>query len=137
MRPPAGPSTEAARLAVLQRLEHELPGPGELSVDTLRAPHGEHVVFLCRRSNRIGFILLTVPLSGDPAELVAHALRELAATQRDALATPLPPQAPKAQPAPQPALVRSGREASAGPRAASRLRRSGPRRDRPRERPVS
>lgn len=113
MRPPVGPSTEAARLAVLRRLEEELPGPGELSVDALRPPHGDHVVFLCRRSNRIGFILLTVPLNIDTAHLTAYALRELLATQRDALATPLPPQE---QAAPEPALAGAGHASPGRPR---------------------
>lgn len=79
---------EAARAALLERLQRLLPGPGVLSVEpTVLGLHGM-VVFSCRRDNRGGVVNLWVTVSGDAETLADSAVQELQATQIHALEAP-------------------------------------------------
>lgn len=79
---------EAARQAILNRLERLLPGDGLLTVEPTVVHLNRVVIYTCKRSNRLGVVNLWVTMDNDPEVLADRAISELEATQVHALETP-------------------------------------------------
>ena len=83
------PSTiEAARRALVRRLERKVPGPGTITVQPTVAHKHNIVVYTCRRSNRGAVVNLWLRIDDDPEGLAERAIDELEATQLTALEPP-------------------------------------------------
>ncbi len=82
------PAIEAARQAILRRLELRLPGAGAITVVPTVVQLHNMVIFTCRRANRLAAVNLWVTMEGDPDVLAERAIDELEATQIHALEAP-------------------------------------------------
>lgn len=82
------PAIEAARQAILRRLEQLLPGAGALTVAPTVVHLNKTVIYTCKRSNRLGVVNLWVTMDSDPEVLAERAIAELETTQVHALEAP-------------------------------------------------